>query len=156
MTKEAAESSVDAAGDVIHYTIVVSNTGNTALTGVSVNDPLLANEDCDGAAGAPFTNSGLSIPKGGSLTCTGTYTVTQADIDNNGGGDGDIDNTVDRRLQRDRPGYRERGRADRPEPGAERHQGSHRGERRLGRRPDPLHDRRHEHRQPHADRRLDR
>jgi uncharacterized repeat protein (TIGR01451 family) len=94
VTKDAAESSVDAAGDVIHYTIVVSNTGNTALTGVSVNDPLLANEDCDGVAGAPFVNTGLSIPKGGSLTCTGTYTVTQADIDNNGGGDGDIDNTV--------------------------------------------------------------
>jgi len=94
VTKEAAESSVDAAGDVIHYTIVVHNTGNTALTGVSVNDPLLSNEDCDGSAGAPFVNSGLSIPKGGSLTCTGMYTVTQADIDNNGGGDGDIDNTV--------------------------------------------------------------
>jgi len=94
VTKEAAESSVDAAGDVIHYTIVVYNTGNTALTGVSVNDPLLSNEDCDGVAGAPFTNTGLSIPKGGSLTCTGTYTVTQPDIDNNGGGDGDIDNTV--------------------------------------------------------------
>jgi uncharacterized repeat protein (TIGR01451 family) len=94
VTKDAAESSVDAAGDVIHYTIVVSNTGNTALTGVSVNDPLLGNEDCDGVAGAPFVNSGLSIPKGGSLTCTGTYTVTQADLDNNGGGDGDIDNTV--------------------------------------------------------------
>ena len=29
-----------------------------------------------------------------SLTCTGTYTVLQADIDNNGGGDGDIDNTA--------------------------------------------------------------
>ncbi len=25
---------------------------------------------------------------------TGTYTVLQADIDNNGGGDGDIDNTA--------------------------------------------------------------
>jgi uncharacterized repeat protein (TIGR01451 family) len=94
VTKDATESSVDAAGDVIHYTIVVENTGNTALTGVSVNDPLLSNEDCDGVAGAPFVNSGLSIPKGGSLTCTGTYTVTQADIDDNGGGDGDIDNTV--------------------------------------------------------------
>ena len=94
VTKETAESSVDAAGDVIHYTIVVDNTGNTALTGVSVNDPLLSNEDCDGVAGAPFVNTGLSIPKGGSLTCIGTYTVTQADIDNNGGGDGDIDNTV--------------------------------------------------------------
>ena len=45
-------------------------------------------------AGAPFVNTGFTINVGGSLTCTGTYTVTQADIDNNGGGDGDIDNTV--------------------------------------------------------------
>ena len=29
-----------------------------------------------------------------SVTCTGSYTVLQADIDNNGGGDGDIDNTA--------------------------------------------------------------
>ena len=94
VTKDAAESSVDAAGDVIHYTIQVFNTGNVTLTGVSVNDPLLSNEDCDGVAGSPFTNTGITIPVGGSITCTGTYTVTQADIDDNGGGDGDIDNTV--------------------------------------------------------------
>ena len=54
----------------------------------------LSNEDCDGSAGAPFTNSGLTINVGGSLSCTGSYTVTQADLDNNGGGDGDIDNVV--------------------------------------------------------------
>ncbi len=28
------------------------------------------------------------------MTCTGTYTVIQADLDSNGGGDGDIDNTA--------------------------------------------------------------
>ena len=83
---------VDAAGDVITYSITVYNTGNTTLTGVSVNDPLLSNEDCDGTAGAPYVNTGFTIAVGGSLTCTGSYTVTQADIDNNGGGDGDIDN----------------------------------------------------------------
>ena len=85
---------VDAAGDVITYEIKVFNIGNTTLTGVSVDDPLLSDEDCDGVAGAPYVKTGFTISVGGSLTCTGSYTVTQADIDNNGGGDGDIDNTV--------------------------------------------------------------
>ncbi len=94
VAKVAAESSVSTAGNVIHYTIVVTNTGNVTLTGVSIDDPLLSNEDCDGVLGAPFVKTGFTLNVGGSLTCTGTYTLTQADIDNNGGGDGDIDNTV--------------------------------------------------------------
>ena len=82
------------AGDVINYSIVITNTGTLALTGVTVSDPLLANLDCDGTAGAPYVTSGISIPVNGSRTCTGSYTLTQADLDNNGGGDGDIDNTA--------------------------------------------------------------
>ena len=39
--------SVDAAGDVISYSIVVTNTGNQTLTGVSVSDPRIANLDCN-------------------------------------------------------------------------------------------------------------
>ena len=80
--------------DVITYSIVVQNTGNTTLTGVSVNDPLLSNLDCDGVAGTPFVTTGFTILVNGSLTCTGSYTVTQADITNEGGGDFDIDNKV--------------------------------------------------------------
>ncbi len=38
---------VDAAGDVISYSILVTNTGNQTLTGVSVTDPRIANLDCD-------------------------------------------------------------------------------------------------------------
>lgn len=82
------------AGDVINYTITVQNTGNVALTGVSVSDPLLSNLDCDGTAGAPFVTTGLTITIGNSLTCNGSYTLTQNDLDTNGGGDGDIDNTA--------------------------------------------------------------
>ena len=40
---------VDAAGDVITYSILVTNTGNQTLTGVSVSDPRIANLDCDPA-----------------------------------------------------------------------------------------------------------
>ena len=38
---------MDAAGDVISYSILVTNTGNQTLTGVSVSDPRIANLDCD-------------------------------------------------------------------------------------------------------------
>ncbi len=82
------------AGETITYTITVANTGNLTLTGVSVSDPLLANADCDGVAGAPFTTTGLAIAVGASLVCSGTHAVTQAELDTNGGGDGDIDNTA--------------------------------------------------------------
>ncbi|NLZ24734.1 DUF11 domain-containing protein, partial [Candidatus Dojkabacteria bacterium] len=79
--KEADVESVNASGQIITYTIKVFNDGNTTLTDVSVADPLLPNLDCDGTAGSPYTTSGLTIDVGSSLTCTGTYTVTQNDID---------------------------------------------------------------------------
>ena len=41
--------SVDAAGDVISYSILVTNTGNQTLTEVTVSDPRIANLDCDPA-----------------------------------------------------------------------------------------------------------
>ena len=85
--------SVDAAGDVITYSILVTNTGNQTLTGVTVSDPRIANLDCDPTTGGNQT-TGFTLAPTGTLTCTGTYTVTQAEIDNNGGGDGDIDNTA--------------------------------------------------------------
>ncbi len=78
------------AGDVITYQISVENTGNTSLTGVTVNDPLL------GALFTPTgdnTNPGI-LDVGETWVYTGSYTVTQSDLDNNGGGDGDIDNTA--------------------------------------------------------------
>ncbi len=84
---------VDAAGDVISYSILVTNTGNQTLTAVAVLDTRIANLDCDpGTAGNQ--TSGFTLAPSGTLTCTGTYAVTQAEIDNNGGGDGDIDNTA--------------------------------------------------------------
>ena len=92
---------VDAAGDVITYEIKVFNTGNTTLTGVVVTDTLLTNLDCSADAGQQ--TSGLTIPVGGSITCTGTYTVLQSDINNNGGGDADIDNIVTADLDKTGP-----------------------------------------------------
>lgn len=78
---------VGAAGDVIYYSILVTNVGNQTLTGVTVDDPLLGALTCTPAQPA-------TLAPAASMTCTGSYEVTQADIDNNGGGDGDIDNTA--------------------------------------------------------------
>ena len=68
-------------GETISYTFEVTNTGNVTLTGVTVLDPLsgLSAIDC------PAT----TVAVGDSITCTATYTVTQADIDA-----GEVENTA--------------------------------------------------------------
>ena len=73
---------------------MVTNDGNVDLTGVSVADPLL--EGANGtlrAAVESLTADGV-LEVGETWTYTGTYTVQQSDINDNGGGDGDIDNTA--------------------------------------------------------------
>ena len=59
------------AGDLIHYTFEVTNTGTVTLTGVTVTDPLVSPISCPATVLAP----------GASMTCTGSYELTQADID---------------------------------------------------------------------------
>ena len=73
----------DAAGDVLNYTLTVTNTGNVTLTGVTVQDPLTGQEI-----------KGLTLDVGASQSYTTSYILTQADLNTNGGGDGDIDNTA--------------------------------------------------------------
>ncbi|WP_417260585.1 hypothetical protein [Celeribacter sp.] len=57
--------------DVLTYTFTVKNTGNQTLSSVEVTDPLLADLDCAFATLAP----------GASEICTGTLTITQAEMD---------------------------------------------------------------------------
>ena len=85
---------VDAAGDVISYQIVVNNDGNVDLTGTSVADPLL--QGANGTLSSPSgdTTDPGTLNVGETWTYTGTYTAQQSDINNNGGGDGNIDNTA--------------------------------------------------------------
>lgn len=90
VVKEADVSTVSMSDDVINYTITVDNTGNQSLTNISIIDPLLAS--LSGPTG-DVDNDGKLDPSE-TWEYTGSYTVLQADIDNNGGGDGDIDNTV--------------------------------------------------------------
>ena len=67
------------AGDQVPYTFKVTNTGTVTLSGVSVSDPRIGTITCPAAPVAP----------GASTTCTGTYTLTQADLDA-----GRVDNTA--------------------------------------------------------------
>nr|WP_051315853.1 gliding motility-associated C-terminal domain-containing protein [Algoriphagus vanfongensis] len=69
---------VDAAGDVITYTLTVSNTGNVTLSNVMINDPLTGLD----------VNVGTLTP-GQSIAQNTDYVVTQQDMDN-----GTVLNTV--------------------------------------------------------------
>src|SRR5437763_15634755 len=75
ITKEASPTTYSKVGDVISYTIVATNDGNVTLSNVSVKDePALEGFSCSPAI--PTT-----LAPGKSITCTGTYTVTHADLD---------------------------------------------------------------------------
>ena len=80
-----------AGGRRINYTITVANTGNTTLTGVMVTDPNADAGSIVRGADAVGDNDGL-LEVGETWAYTAAHTVTQAEIDSNGGGDGDIDN----------------------------------------------------------------
>lgn len=66
-------SGFDAVGDGLSYTFQVTNSGNTTINGpILINDPLL---------GAPFTCAAGPLAPAAVASCTGSYTVTQADLD---------------------------------------------------------------------------
>jgi uncharacterized repeat protein (TIGR01451 family) len=75
ITKSANPTTYNAAGQVITYTIVATNDGNVTLSGVTVTD----NPALDGFSCVP--PNGSSLAPGDSMTCTGTHTITQADVD---------------------------------------------------------------------------
>ena len=72
LTKTTATTSYDHVGQVINYTMVATNDGNVTLYDVSIVDPKLGALTC----AQPTT-----LAPGASLTCTGSHTVTQADLD---------------------------------------------------------------------------
>jgi LPXTG-site transpeptidase (sortase) family protein len=75
LLKTAAESSFNAVGDVLHYTLTVTNTGNLTLTAVSITDGDISDFACD-------PEQPLTLAPGEELQCTGTYTITQTDLNN--------------------------------------------------------------------------
>jgi uncharacterized repeat protein (TIGR01451 family) len=74
LTKAATETTFAAAGDQLHYTLTATNDGNATLTGATISDPLLPALSCTPAQPA-------TLAVGEALVCTGTYAVTQADVD---------------------------------------------------------------------------
>lgn len=86
----------DTVGEVIHYAIAVSNTGNTNLTGVTVSDPSVSDLHAvlSGAFNVGDTNTDGVLSVGETWQYAASHTVTQSDIESNGGGDGLIDNIV--------------------------------------------------------------
>ena len=71
-------------GDTLTYSFVATNDGTVTLSNVAITDPLpgLSPLTC-----APVAGSSLAPTE--TMTCTATYSVTQADVDN-----GQIDNTA--------------------------------------------------------------
>jgi hypothetical protein len=89
--KSSTTTEISAAGQVVPYTFVVTNVGNMTLTGITVTDP-----NCDAAPSyvSGDLNSDTNLQLAESWTYGCSHTVTQAELDANGGGDGDLDNTV--------------------------------------------------------------
>ena len=77
LVKTASPSANVTVGQTITYTFSGTNTGTTTLHGVGVTDPMagLSAIACTPAAPATLT-------PGAPSSCTATYTVTQADVDN--------------------------------------------------------------------------
>ncbi len=96
-------------GDVITYEYTFLNDGNVTITNISLTDvhdgngTLVQNDDetltdngtlLDSTDGTPNDGTWDSLAPGDLITLTSTYTIVQADLDDNGGGDNDLDNTV--------------------------------------------------------------
>lgn len=64
-----------AVGDVLHFELVASNTGNVTLSAVQIADV----SPGDGAFS--FACAPADLVPGGQMTCSGTYTATQTDVD---------------------------------------------------------------------------
>jgi uncharacterized repeat protein (TIGR01451 family) len=94
ITKAASVAGGSAdAGEAIQYAITVANTGNVTLTGVTVTDPYADAGSI--VRGADVVGDGDNLLEvGETWGYTAAHTVTQAEIDSNGGGDGKLENTA--------------------------------------------------------------
>ena len=83
--KTANPTTVTAAGQTVTYTFAIANTGDVVLDNVGVTDAQLA--PSLGSSLGPITcttgtNGSITLAPGATASCSATYTVTQADMDN--------------------------------------------------------------------------
>jgi uncharacterized repeat protein (TIGR01451 family) len=77
LLKTADRTTVAAAGDQVAYSFLVTNTGNVTLT-----DPTVTETAFTGTGAAPVVTCPTgSLAPGQNVTCTASYSVTQADLD---------------------------------------------------------------------------
>ena len=89
LSKTPTPTTVNARGQSITYAIVVTNNGNVPVSTISISDPL-GSVVCATSGNATIA----TLAPSASENCTMTYVTTQNDLDSRGGGDNDIDNTV--------------------------------------------------------------
>ena len=70
LTKTPTPTAYSAAGQVINYSFLLRNTGDVAVSAISISDNRIATVSC------PAT----TLAVGANMTCTGTYTTTAADV----------------------------------------------------------------------------
>ncbi|UGS26861.1 DUF11 domain-containing protein [Microbacterium resistens] len=80
LVKTGSLQGTGVAGDTVRYDFTITNTGDVALTGVDVADPL------DGLSPLVYSWPGEAgeLAPGEHATATATYTLTQADVDAGG------------------------------------------------------------------------
>lgn len=79
LEKTASSGPFTAAGQVVTYSFMVTNTGNVTLDDIAISD-LPALFTGSGAL-SPVTCGQTSLIPGAAVTCTASYTLTQADVD---------------------------------------------------------------------------
>lgn len=79
LVKSVAETALTSAGQVLHYSFLVTNTGDVTLAPVTVAETAFSGTGSAPAISCPA--GAASLAAGASVTCTATYSVTQADID---------------------------------------------------------------------------
>ncbi|MGD0376883.1 MAG: hypothetical protein ABSB01_20150, partial [Streptosporangiaceae bacterium] len=86
LRKSVAETTLTA-GETLHYSFLVTNTGDVTLAPVTIAETEFTGHGTPPTVSCPA--GAASLAPGDSVTCTATYTVTQADVDH-----GTVSNTA--------------------------------------------------------------